>query len=146
MKMFKMVVLSLLLVLVACDGSGERETSTMNTINLPDWESKMHVTFPEGTQPLGLRVEPGMDDAAYLKVNIPMQAWEKFLEESPVHPQDLDNAKRFFLGDDKDWWDPGKPVELPTAQASLPNGSVVNLGVDLSGTTEATVYLMWHER
>jgi len=146
MKIFGMLILPLLLALVACDGASDKGTGTVNTINLSDWERKMHVTFPAGTRTLGLRVAPGMDDAAYLKVSMPVQAWGKFLEESPVDSQDLDNAKRFFLGDDNDWWDPGKPAKLPTAQATLPNGSVINLGVDLSGVTEATVYLMWYER
>ena len=146
MKISGILILSLLLALVACDGASDKGTGTMNTINLSEWERKMHVTFPEDTRALGLRVEPGMDDAAYLKVRMPVRAWEKFLEGSPVDPQDLDTAKRFFLGDDDDWWDPGKPAELPTAQANLPDGSVLNLGVDLSGATEATVYLMWHQR
>ena len=145
-KYFKITVLLLLFVLVACNGANDKETRIMSIINLPDWERKMHVIFPDNTEALGLKVEPGIDEATYLKVRIPKYVWESFLEESPVHLEDMDNAKRFFLGTDSDWWDPSKPVELPTAQASLPDGSIINIGVDLSKTSDAIIYLMWHEQ
>lgn len=145
-KIKRAAVLSLLLVLATCNESMDMNANARNDIRLSDWEVRMKVRFPENTEALGLREEPGRDDMVYLKVRMPKQAWAGFLEKSSVHPDDLDNAKRFFLGQDRDWWDPGKPAELPTAQASLPDGSVLNLGVDLSGATEATVYLRWHER
>ena len=140
------VLLLLLLVLVACDGANDKETRIINTINLSDWEHKMHVIFPDNTEALGLKVNPGMDEVAYLKVSIPKHSWKGFIEGSLFHLEDMDNAKRFFLGTDSDWWDPSKPVELPTAQASLPDGTIVNVGVDLSKTSDAIIYLMWHEQ
>jgi hypothetical protein len=140
------VFLLLLLELVACDATNEKETGAMNTINLPDWEQKMHVIFPEKTEALGLKVDPGMDEVAYLKVSIPKHSWKGFIENSLFQLDDMDNAKRFFLGTDNDWWDPSKPLELPAAQAALPDGSIVNIGLDLSKESKAIIYLMWHEQ
>lgn len=140
------VLLLLMFALVACDKVNDKETKVMNTINLSDWEHKMHLIFPDNTIALGLMENPGMDEVAYLKVSIPKHSWKDFIGSSLFHLEDMENEKRFFLGTDNEWWNPGEPVDLPTAQASLPDGSIVNVGVDLSKTSDAIIYLMWHEQ
>ena len=134
------------MLVAGCCRGGDKPAVDTGDIDLAVWEKRMHVLFPPGTKSGGIRMEAGMDNAVYLKVNIPADAWPGFLGASPVDPADLSDAKRFFLGPDNGWWDPGQREEVPTAQASLPNGSVLNMGVCLDGGDRVDVYLMWHER
>lgn len=142
----RITLLLLMFAIVACDKVDDKETKIMNTINLSNWENKMHITFPENTITLGLIENLGMDEIVYLKVSIPKYSWKDFIGSSLLHLEDMDNEKRFFLGTDNEWWNPSEPVDLPTAQASLPDGSIVNIGVDLSKASDAIIYLMWHEK
>lgn len=114
-------------------------------ISLSEWETTMHVKFPPGTEALGLMKLEERDSLVRLKVKMPAAAWPEFLGNAPIDEQDLTDKRRFFLGPDEEWWDPSKPASLPTAQARLANGSVVNIGVDQSGGETVIVYLLWHE-
>ncbi len=114
-------------------------------IVLSDWEKTMHVKFPAGTEALGLMQLDERDRMVRLKVKMPAAAWPEFLANAPIDERDLTDKRRFFLGPDKDWWDPSKPPSVPTAQARLENGSILNIGVDQSNGKDAIVYLFWHE-
>lgn len=133
---------AIVLVSMSCGGA---EQVAKNDIVLSDWETVMHVKFPPGTEALGLMKVEERDDLVRLKVRMPAAAWPEFLKSAPIDEQDLTEKRRFFLGPDEEWWDPSKPASLPTAQARLENGSVLNIGVDRGDSQFATVYLLWHE-
>lgn len=143
----RMGVRSILLsaFVLASMSCGGAEQVAKNDIVLSDWETVMHVKFPPGTEALGLMKLEERDSLVRLKVKMPAAAWPEFLGNAPIDEQDLTDKRRFFLGPDEEWWDPSKPASLPTAQARLANGSVVNIGVDQSGGETVIVYLLWHE-
>ena len=143
LKLYSIFFLALLLLPAGCS---DADLSGSNGIDLAKWETRMQVRFPNGATPTGIQMETGMDNAVYLKVQMPAAAWPRFVETSPVNPLDLSDEKRFFLGPDNGWWDPGQRKKVPTGQASLPDGSVLNMGVYSDGTDRVDVYLMWHER
>ena len=100
------IFLLLMLLSVGCVEIYDNETEKMNknTINLSDLEPRFNMKFPDNSEVLGYRFSPGRDDLAYLKVSIPKQYLKDFLQNSPLQGEDdLDNAKRFFLGKDDDW-------------------------------------------
>lgn len=132
-------------VFLAWMSCGGAEQVAKDKISLPEWEAVMHVKFPPGTEALGLMKMEERDKLVRLKVRMPAAAWPEFLKNSPIDERDLTDKRRFFLGPDEEWWDPSKPASLPTAQGRLENGSVVNIGVDQSDNSYATVYLLWHE-
>lgn len=134
--------LLLLLLSISCGGTRPMEKEN---ISLTEWEKTMHVTFPSGTEALGLMKVEERDRLVRLKVSIPANSWPEFLKNSPIEEEDLTDKRRFFLGPDKEWWNPSKPDSLPTAQGRLENGSVLNVGVDQSNSERFTVYLVWHE-
>lgn len=146
-----MLILLLIFVSVACEGGNDNQAENMNTntINLSDWEKKLYLKFPKNTKVLYFKYSPGRDDAAYIKLNIPKQNWKDFIQNSLVSLDDLDNMTRIALDygekSDDGEWDPGKPKDLPTAAAMLPDGRAVKIGLDLSKENIAVVYIMWHE-
>ena len=146
LKICNIICMVLLILLAGCSGGHDKEVTGSGEIDLSKWETRMRVRFPNGTTPKGIRLETGMDNAVYLKVQMPTVAWPRFVETSPVDPVDLSDEKRFFLEPDIDWWDPGQRKKVPTAQALLPDGSVLNMGFYSDGSDLVDVYLMWHER
>jgi hypothetical protein len=117
----------------------------MENSHLTELSSKIGLTFPPGTQVLGVRELRGQDDAILLKVKLGKDQWGSFLASSPFKDKIFSEGKRYLLGPNDDWWNPKQPETLPTAQAALPNAKILNLGVDQKDSTEVIVYVMWHE-
>lgn len=135
-------LLGALLLFLACGGAEQVEKEK---IDLREVERVLQVKFPAGSEAVGMMKSEERDRLIRLKVTMPSAALTEFLESGPIARDDFSERRRFFLGPDIDWWDPSKPAALPTGQAKLENGSVVNMGVDRSDASRATVYLLWHE-
>jgi len=120
------------------------ESTQVSVAELTKWAKKMQIVFPKNTRPLGIRQITGLDDVVFLKVEFDKREWLPFLKSVPIHNEEFSDSKRFFLGTDQGFWDPNQCPELPTAQALLSGGKVLNLGVDQSKAAIVTVYLMWH--
>lgn len=133
------------LAIIAFAGCGMEEQVKPEEISLSEWEPLMQVRFPPGSVALGLQQMGGGERLVRLKVSMPAEQWPAFLTSAPIDATALSDRRRILLGPDEDWWDPSKPASLPTAQARLENGSVLNVGSheDPSGTV--IVYLLWHE-
>lgn len=138
------LVVFLCLVSTTSIATGNYESMNVSPKELAELAKQMQVVFPPKTHPLGIRKLIGLDDAVFLKIEFSQDEWLQFLKTSPIQASDLSDAKRFFLGEDQGWWDPSQPTKLPTAQALLPEGKILNLGVDQSKSDLVIVYLMWH--
>lgn len=135
-------LLGALLLFLACGGAEQVEKEK---IDLREVERVLQVKFPAGSEAVGMMKSEERDRLIRLKVTMPAEALTEFLESAPIARDDFSERRRFFLGPDTGWWDPSKPAALPTGQAKLENGSVVNMGIDRSNASRATVYLLWHE-
>jgi hypothetical protein len=132
-------------VLSGCRDSVDRRGIVMNNERLADLAGKMRLTFPPGMRVLGVRETVGFDNAVFLKIEFGNEQWDRFLAASPMRDEEFSDERRYLLGANEDWWDPGRPQELPTAQTYLPQGKVLNMGIDRGDPAKAVVYLMWHE-
>lgn len=142
------VVILLGLVLNGCDHRNDGDPTGVladSSDRLAALSEKLSLTFPEGTKLRSVREESGMDSAVFAKLEFDAQQWDEFLADSPFADEPFTDEKRYLLGPDNGWWDPKKPKLLPTAQAQLPGGKVLNLGVDRGDQVRIVVYLVWHE-
>ncbi|WP_020586776.1 hypothetical protein [Desulfobacter curvatus] len=146
MRTFVFLIWAVLVVVVGCGNNTPATGKDSKGFDLTLWEKKFSVQFPKTVQVIGVRTEAGMDDAIYLKIRISSADWPKFLQTSPIDPRDLSDDKRFFLGPDWQWWDPGKQTSVPTAQAFLEDGNVLNMGYRQNPKGSTDVYLMWYQR
>lgn len=135
----------LILGLSGCDGRGDRTGVVMSDERLADLAGKMRLTLPPDIRVLGVRELGGLDDAVFLKIEFVKEQWDPFLAASPMRDEEFSEERRYLLGPDEGWWDPGRPQALPTAQVYLPRGEVLNMGVDRSDPAKIVVYLMWHQ-
>lgn len=114
-------------------------------MGLEELSAKLGLRFPADTKLLEVSSESGMDDALFAKVAFGAQGWTAFVLSPSLAQVDFTEDKRYLLGPDEDWWDPGRPTSLPTAQAALPNGEYLNVGVDRGDRARIIAYLMWHQ-
>ncbi|MCP5119956.1 MAG: hypothetical protein GY953_54860 [bacterium] len=114
-------------------------------MNLDELSGKLGLRFPVDTELLAVTAESGMDDALFVKVAFGVDGWDFFLSHAALSEADFSEDRRYLLGPDDDWWNPEQPASLPTAQAQLPNGEFLNVGVDRSDPARLILYLMWHQ-
>jgi len=129
--------------------SGNRQSDEPNVTKgkLQQYEKMMHVTFPGSTRGLNAReVTGGPDAMLYLKVEMDKEELESFLKSSPFANADL-RSDRPFVYNQKGvtWWTPADVKTYKSGQASLPDGEVLNVLIDLGQDKKVVIYLMWHE-
>jgi hypothetical protein len=105
---------------------------------------ELGLTFPVGTRLVGVARERGIDDLVELKVEMKAADVESFVAHSAVRFTDFRPGERGLLGPDQGWWDPNHALRLRSAQASLPKGRFLNIGVADGPGDKAMVYIVNH--
>jgi hypothetical protein len=105
---------------------------------------ELGLTFPPGTRLLGVAREQGIDDLVELKVEMKAADVESFVAHSAVRPTDFRPGERGLFGPDQGWWDPNRALRLRSAQANLPKGRFLNIGVADGSGDMAVVYIVNH--
>ncbi|MBU4263925.1 MAG: hypothetical protein KKC76_18875 [Proteobacteria bacterium] len=145
MARFLLISAWLALLLSGCGDSAAQKEIRMNDKKTTVLAAKMQLVLPPNAVILGIRETNGLDNSAFLKVQFDKDQWDQFLDASPLRSEEFSDERRYLLGPNDGWWDPERPKVLPTAQAHLAEGKVLNMGVDQSDTSKVVVYLMWHE-
>ncbi|HEY2976196.1 MAG TPA: hypothetical protein VGJ48_27020 [Pyrinomonadaceae bacterium] len=147
-KAFKFILLMLGIVLHAgCFSHSTQSTVVITEEQLRACGTKMHVSFPASTQPLGIQEVTGwLDDQLYLKLQIPNQDLESFLRSSPFAGKQLRTDRSEIL-DDKNlsWWRPESVKKFKSGQAVLPDAKYLKILVDLDSDDKTIIYLAWFD-
>ena len=85
-----------------------------------------------------------MDDALWLQVRMPARDLQGFLDASPFRSAKLTTNDQYRVFDFRDFL-PTPPVRYRSGEQGLPNARFLKMLIDESDTTNAVVYLMWHE-
>jgi hypothetical protein len=85
-----------------------------------------------------------MDDALWLRVRIPARDLQSFLEASPFRSVRLTTNEQYRVFDFRDFL-PTPPARYRSGERELPKARFLKMLIDESDTTNAVVYLMWHE-
>jgi hypothetical protein len=70
--------------------------------------------------------------------------WPGFLSHTPIDASLFRPGERGLLGPDNGFWDPHKAQNLRTAEATLPNARVLNIGYDDSRGSIVVVFIVNH--
>lgn len=85
-----------------------------------------------------------MDDALWLKVEMPAANLDAFIMASPFKDGGLQTNQPYYLYNFKEFI-PTPPARFRSGQKSLPNVKTLNMLIDDSNPTNAVVYMMWFE-
>jgi hypothetical protein len=85
-----------------------------------------------------------MDDRVRVKVEMSAADLPAFLERTPIDADSFSPGAGGRLGQDHGFWDPHRAAKLRTAQATLDDNRVLNIGVDESRTDRVAVYIVNH--
>lgn len=85
-----------------------------------------------------------MDDGLWLQVRMPARDLQTFLDASPFRGAKLANNNPYAVHTFRAFL-PTPPVRYRSGSQELPNARFLNMLIDESDTTDAVVYLMWHE-
>ena len=102
------------------------------------------VRLPASARIVGVRRTRGIDDAIFVKLELPKDGWQELLAASPIKDSDLIAESRGYLEPNDGWWDPASQPSLRAAQVNLPGGRTLNLGADTNRSGAVVVYLMNH--
>lgn len=137
-------IVALVSLVCACERRPGQRGSGPNAMTVNSLGAKLNLSFPEDARLLGVREMSGFDDALFAKVEFTSDRYDSFLASSPFGAADFAEERRYLLGESDTFWDPKSPSQLPTAQTRLPNGRVLNMGIDRSEPNKVVIYLMWH--
>ncbi len=85
-----------------------------------------------------------MDDALWLKVEMPVADLSAFIKASPFQEGGFKTNWQYDLYNFDDFL-PTPPLKYRTGQKALPNVKTLNMLIDDSDSTNAVVYMMWFE-
>lgn len=131
-------------IMGACKSKERQATKSNPEETLESVGKEVGLTFPAGTKLVGVHRERGADDLIAVKVEMPAAKWPRFLASTPIDSSLFRPGERGLLGPDDGFWDPHKASALRTAEASLPQGRVLDLGYDDSRGQWVTVYIVNH--
>jgi hypothetical protein len=123
----------------ARQGMSERRPDTLESVG-----KEIAVAFPANAKLIGVHREKGIDDLVAVKVEISAVDWPGFLAGTPIDASLFRPGERGLLGPDEGFWDPHRAKNLRTAEATLPNARVLNMGYDDSGGSVLVVYMVNH--
>jgi hypothetical protein len=131
-------------LLLGCSPPDAPTIKSPSASQLSEFVRKAGISLPASAQPIGWREEHGMDEALWLQVRMPVQDFQRFLDNSPFHGSTLTSNDPYQISQFREFL-PKPPAHYRAGQLSLPNGRVLNLVVDESDNENVVVYLMWHE-
>jgi hypothetical protein len=140
------MALMVLAVLLACScNSGE---NTMNTATQSDQlleiESYTGLKFPQDSKLIYYEREMESDALIRAKFSFTPSQWQTFSKQLPMDPDTFEDEQRYLLGANSSNWNPQDTKQLPTSQALLPDGQVLDVGVDRTNPERFVVFLVWH--
>ena len=138
-----LLILSIL-VTGACPSKGRQTMKPKPEETLESVGKQVGLEFPAGAKLIGVHRERGADDLIAVKVEMPAAEWTGFLAKTPIDPSLFRPGERGLLGPDHDFWDPHQAKGLRTAETSLDQGRVLNLGYDDSRGAVVAVYVVNH--
>ena len=129
--------------LVAC--SCDRGIRVPTHADVVSFTNSAHLTLPSGTDATAYRSESGgMDSAAWMQVTMRKELVDVFLASSPFGGAEIrtngNSVVHLFGGFIK-----ATPLAYREASSSLPNSDVLKLVIDDDDSTNAVIYIMWHE-
>jgi hypothetical protein len=141
-KLSTVAFLSLLLIGGGC--SRGPVVSVPTAPQIAEFTRNAGIALPKSSRAIGWKESRGMDDALWLKVEIPKADLDSFIAASPFRGGGLETNQSSRLYDFYDFWQT-PPSQYRAGQASLPNVRTLNMVVDDSASTNAVVYMMWFE-
>ena len=139
-----LVISLFLMVLLGCSKTSTPVITAPTATQLAEFATNASITLPPSATPIGWREERGMDDALWLQVRMPARDLQGFLDASPFRSAKLTTNDQYRVFDFRDFL-PTPPVRYRSGEQGLPNARFLKMLIDESDTTNAVVYLMWHE-
>lgn len=136
------VGLSLIAISVGC--KRDPVISVPSPKQLAEFVRNAGITLPQSTQAIGWKESRGMDDALWLKIEMPTSDLASFLATSPFRSGGLETNQTYHLYHFSDFWQ-APPARYRVGQAALPNARTLNMVIDDTGSTNTAVYMMWFE-
>ncbi|MDB4972855.1 MAG: hypothetical protein JWN48_1196 [Myxococcaceae bacterium] len=106
--------------------------------SLADLSAEVGLAFPAGTRLLGVHRESGIDDLLAVKVELSERHLDSLLHGSSLAQEQLQPSSGSVC---TDVWQEKRLTGLRTAQASLPDARVLDVGVRPEGNGVITVFI-----
>ena len=136
--------LVLAVVLTGCGKNSAPIISVPTSAQVAEFTQKAVVTLPVTAKSTGWKESRGMDDALWLKIEMPVAELNAFIEASPFQSGGFQTNWQYDLYNFQDFL-PTPPLKYRTGQKALPNVKTLNMLIDDSNPTNAVVYMMWFE-
>jgi len=107
-------------------------------------EQFTRVSFPEGATVVQQARTSDSDAILRAKLLMTPAQWTAFVGALALPADAFEEEKRYLLGINDGWWNPKDPTRLPTAQLALPDGKILNVGIDRTDEQRLQVYFIWH--
>ena len=124
-----------------------KEAKPPTAAQLTEFAQHTGIVFPPSAVPQLYWEIRGMDDALFLKLTLPKDAFPKFIAAAPFAgtkmtiPKDFPNATLRYFND----WMPRPPQNFQICDPSLPNARYLRCIFDFDDPQTTTIYLMWFE-
>lgn len=132
------------LVSLGCKSKARQDMRKQQGDTLESVGKEIAMAFPASTKLLGVHRERGADDLIAVKVELAAADWPGFLARTPIDASLFRPGERGLLGPDDGFWDPHQAKNLRTAEATLPNARVLNIGYDDSRGSIVVVFIVNH--
>jgi len=134
-----------LFALLGCSRNAAPVITTPTAAQIAEFTANTKITLPPSAQPIGWREERSMDDALWLQVRMRETELQGFLDASPFRNAKLGTNDQSLIYKFRDFF-PTPPVHYRCVEQELPNARFMNIIIiEEADTSNAVVYLMWHE-
>jgi len=147
-RLYGITKLNMLLVCFGCSSSrcSSESSNDVSRIMLDECERIMMCDIPTSAEGLNYLLNKGMDDTIYLKLRLPREDLDIFINKSPFKDVALRTDRRYPYWElDKEWWDLDKPILFQSGEALLPKAKYLNILIDLDDPKIVIIYLCWLE-
>ncbi len=124
-----------------------KEAKPPTAAQLAEFAQHTGIVFPPAATPQLYFETRGMDDALFLKLTLPADAFPKFIAAAPFAgtkmegPKDFPDATLHYFSD----WMPRPPKNFQFCEPTLPNARYMKCVFDFDDPKTTTIYLMWFE-
>ena len=131
-------------VLTGCGKNSRPVISVPTSAQVAEFTQKAAVILPATAKSIGWKEFRGMDDALWLKVEMPVADLNAFIKASPFQDGGFQTNWQYDLYNFNDFL-VTPPLKYRTGQKALPNVKTLNMLIDDTSPTNAVVYMMWFE-
>lgn len=140
-----LLISMLLIALLGCSRNVAPVITTPTAAQIAEFTANTKITLPASAQPIGWREERSMDDALWLQVRMPGTELQGFLDASPFRSAKLGTNDQSLIYKFRDFF-LTPPLQYRCVEQRLPNARFINIIIiEEANTSNAMVYLMWHE-